>query len=183
MDKAGSAGTGTFWLASYSPAEQRRLWRPAGRGVKNMPREFDLEIFVRSKMHLGLDELIGELVIEDKRQEKIARSSRSKATHTRRYEGKERLQDRHASARRNVERIGQLLWVPPQRHATIRRHGERFSLVQRTDRKILAKLKAKENRPAFRLDARGTSLQHRLGFALGNGSRRRMAAGRMRAHS
>ena len=75
-----------------------------------MPREFDLAAFVRSKTHLARDRLIRELVIEGDRQEEIARSSRSKAAHALCGEGKERLQDRHASARRNVERIGQLLW-------------------------------------------------------------------------
>jgi hypothetical protein len=74
-----------------------------------MPREFDLAAFVRSRTHLGRDGLIRELVIEGDRQEKIARSSRSKAEHTRRGEGKERLQDRHGSARRNVEPIGRAL--------------------------------------------------------------------------
>ena len=75
-----------------------------------MPREFDLEAFVRSKTHLGRDELIRELVIEGDRQEGIAGSRLSEARRTPRGDRKQRLQNEDSITRHNAERIGQLLW-------------------------------------------------------------------------
>jgi hypothetical protein len=75
-----------------------------------MPREFDLEAFVRSRMHLSRSGLIGELEREGDRLEKIARSKRSKAKRTPRGDQKLRLQNETWGARRNMERIGRILF-------------------------------------------------------------------------
>jgi hypothetical protein len=79
-------------------------------GMKDMPREFDLEAFVRSRTHLRRGELIRELEREGDGIEAIGRSSRSKAEHTRRGEQKERQRNRAVGARRDVERIGRILF-------------------------------------------------------------------------
>jgi len=95
-----------------------------------MPREFDLEAFVRFRIHLGRDGLIRELVIEGERLEKIAGSKRSEARRTVTKRSVYRIQAR--SARRNVEQIGRNLVFPAIWNAGICRNGGRSTPVQRT---------------------------------------------------
>jgi hypothetical protein len=67
------------------------------------------KLFVRPRMHLGLDGLIRELEQEDERLKEIADSRRAEAKRTPRGDRKRRLQNEDWSARRNVEQIGRTL--------------------------------------------------------------------------